>query len=164
VKLFAGLKSYQVQGEVKQALGAKEWKVVLERQSLPKDPGPRFDEWTVELIAEECEQVGVLGLQFVNDRLARSTFTPPVYDECVRKLATGGLTFPQPERPPDWRRTWTAERDGRKFLGIADARFEDEILSWIKRYASARPLRNVPNAANLPPHTLLGSTHPPSRG
>lgn len=148
VELFAGLKSYQTASEVKQALGTKEWKVLFERRSTPKDPGPRFDELTVELTAKECDQVGILGLQFVNDRLAGSTFTPAAYNECVSKLVARGLTFPQPGRSPDWRRTWTAERDGRKFLGIADARFEDEIFNWIKRYAS------VPDCSIATPRIL----------
>jgi hypothetical protein len=132
--LIADLKSYSSIEDVRGMIGAKGWHVLDEPRPTVNDARPRFDHVTVDARANYCGQAGVLRLQFINELLVSTMFTPPNLDECMKQLANGGA-FTTSGTDDGSRYFWLGRSlENKPFVGIMDSRLQREIDAWIRRY------------------------------
>ena len=112
---------------------------MISRTGRPSsDKVPRFDQLAVETVATVCGQEGTLQLRFVNDRLETTLYTPSEFESCRALLINSGLNLQGTE--VGFRISWiTTDADGRRSIGVGDARLRREVDEWIRRYAVLSP-------------------------
>jgi hypothetical protein len=135
VALLADLKSYSSPDEVRNAVRVDSWQVVDTPAPTRDDSRPRFEHVTIDARTVLCGQVGVLRLQFVNDLLVFSAFTPDSLEECLKQMTNAAL-FSEAGSDEGDRYFWRGkDLAGKPFIGIRDNRLQKEIDAWIRRYS-----------------------------
>lgn len=134
--LFKGFESYQTLDQASKVLPDRAaWKVVFQNKSQSRAGCPRFDEFTFAVPATDLGYSGIMKLQFINDKLATTVFTPTDFSGYVEALQRAGTTVSTEERRvPPATLVWSSNGvDGRPFVGWRDERFAVEVNAWVGR-------------------------------
>lgn len=141
VNLIDGFKSYQSIEEIRQycsSLGHK-W-MIIEDSNLPKgDKRPKFDIFVVEVKEfKYLDWIGVLRLEFFNNRLFGTSFYPEDYKAFIENLLQNEKIdlINNDKKIIDNLMIWKhKDYRGKVYIGWKDIRIEQEELEWIKKYS-----------------------------
>ena len=133
--LFEGYQSYRTLDDLKGQLGDRStWQILGDEKSDPRPGCPRFDTLTFEVPARHLGQQGRLQLNFINNLLESTSFTPedfPAYAEALQRTGVhlkGDEALAIAPATKVWQ--WDLEP---RFVGWADTRFADQVHAWINR-------------------------------
>jgi hypothetical protein len=134
--LFGSYTSYGRLEEFKSGLPDRStWQVLSDSASPPRGDCPRFDQFTFAVPAHHLGHDGTLQLEFINDRLLSTTFTPDDFGSYVHALEQSGIKFDATGRATLAPATslWQSRpnRHAPRFVGWADTRFQSQVNAWI---------------------------------